>query len=131
MANVINRSTKKYLKSVNTPEYPIEDWIINPDMPGCDVNDIIINGDIVREMTQEEKNIRDYVEPVPEPTLEELILIVEEERLENIKIEIAKTYSISDEIELIRETLVYLLPEDQTIKVWNDVILAAKDKFTP
>ncbi len=32
MADVINRTTKQYLKSVNTPDYPTEDWIINPDL---------------------------------------------------------------------------------------------------
>ena len=32
MASVINRTTKQYFQSVNTPDYPESDWIINPDM---------------------------------------------------------------------------------------------------
>lgn len=28
MANVLNRATKEYLTSVNTPDYPVSDWII-------------------------------------------------------------------------------------------------------
>ena len=30
MSDVINRTTFQYLKSVNTPDYPVADWIINP-----------------------------------------------------------------------------------------------------
>ena len=30
MSDVINRTTFQYLRSVNTPEYPVADWIINP-----------------------------------------------------------------------------------------------------
>jgi len=30
MADVINRTTFQYLRSVNTPDYPVRDWIINP-----------------------------------------------------------------------------------------------------
>ena len=29
MANVLNRDTKAYLTSVNTPGYPVADWIIS------------------------------------------------------------------------------------------------------
>lgn len=62
MANVLNRTTKEYRVSVNTPDFPIEDWIINPDMSS--VNGInpkywAIEGDIVREMTNIEKNVVD------------------------------------------------------------------------
>jgi hypothetical protein len=62
MANVLNRTTKEYRVSVNTPDFPIEDWIINPDMSS--VNGInpkywAIEGDIVREMTHIEKNVVD------------------------------------------------------------------------
>lgn len=32
MANVLNRQSRLYLKSVNTPDYPESDWIINPDL---------------------------------------------------------------------------------------------------
>lgn len=32
MTNVLNRTTKQYLESVNTPEYDVADWVINPDL---------------------------------------------------------------------------------------------------
>ncbi len=32
MASVLNRTTKQYLSSVNTPDYPVAQWIINPDL---------------------------------------------------------------------------------------------------
>ena len=32
MASVLNKQTKAYLVSVNTPDYPESEWIINPDM---------------------------------------------------------------------------------------------------
>tara|TARA_R110002126_G_scaffold291760_1_gene457020 strand:- start:5644 stop:6090 length:447 start_codon:yes stop_codon:yes gene_type:complete len=32
MANVINRTTLRYLTSVNSPSYPAPDWVVNPDM---------------------------------------------------------------------------------------------------
>jgi hypothetical protein len=32
MANVLNRKTKLYLESVNTPEYDPAEWLINPDV---------------------------------------------------------------------------------------------------
>lgn len=64
MANVFNRKTKQYLKSVNTPDYPIADWIINPKaIPDCDSKYIIVKDDDIREMTIAEKAVVDYVEP--------------------------------------------------------------------
>lgn len=30
MGNVWNKTTKAYLSSVNTPEYPASDWLVNP-----------------------------------------------------------------------------------------------------
>jgi len=72
MANVINRITKQYLKSVNTPDYPELDWIINPVfIPKCDIKYMVVEGDTVREMTIGEKAVIDYVAPPPEPTLGE------------------------------------------------------------
>lgn len=32
MGNVINRTTYKYKQSVNTPDFPTTDWLINPDL---------------------------------------------------------------------------------------------------
>lgn len=57
MANVLNRTTKQYLLSVNTPDYPETEWIINPDLSGVKdlpVSHWIIDGDSVRPPNEEE-----------------------------------------------------------------------------
>lgn len=78
MANVLNKITKQYLKSVNTPNYPIEEWIINPVLPNCDKKYYVIEDDIVREMTQLEKN--DFIYS----TKSSVYLITEKQLLINI-----------------------------------------------
>jgi len=56
MATVINRITKTVLRSVHTPDFDPADWIINPALPeGVPPCDLVIEGDTVREMTDEEK----------------------------------------------------------------------------
>lgn len=32
MASVLNRTTKQFIQSANTPDFPTADWIINPDL---------------------------------------------------------------------------------------------------
>lgn len=32
MATVLNRVTRELIESANTPDYPVDDWIINPDL---------------------------------------------------------------------------------------------------
>lgn len=62
MAAVINRTTLVYHKSVNTPDYPPADWIINPDMSAVEgVSKIYwkVVGDTVVEMDQSEKDAVD------------------------------------------------------------------------
>lgn len=62
MADVLNRTTRQYLKSVNTPDYPPAEWIINPDMSpveGVPNRYWIITGDVVSEMSTGEKAIVD------------------------------------------------------------------------
>lgn len=59
MSNVLNRTTKQYLPSVNTPDYPSDEWIINPDLSA--VTDLpskywVIEGDAVRKMTRAESD---------------------------------------------------------------------------
>ena len=54
MANVVNRKTKQYFKSVNTPDYPVSDWIHNPKMPTCGNKYWVIEGDIIRAMDRAE-----------------------------------------------------------------------------
>lgn len=78
MANVINRITRQYLKSVNTPNYSLDEWIINPILPDCDKKYYVIEGNIVREMTQLEKNNLIY------STESSVYLIDEKQLLTNI-----------------------------------------------
>lgn len=62
MSNVINRTTLQYLTKVNTPDYPTEDWIINPDLSALGSVDSKywkIDGDSVIEMSQAEKDVAD------------------------------------------------------------------------
>jgi len=55
MANVLNRVTRRFIKSANTPDYPVNEWIINPDMSAV-INQPnrywIITGDVVTLMDQ-------------------------------------------------------------------------------
>jgi len=62
MASVLNRTTKQFLGSVNTPDYPDSTWIINPDMSavsGVNKKYWKITDDNVTEMSQEEKDTVD------------------------------------------------------------------------
>lgn len=59
MSSVLNRTTGVYLKRVHTPDYPVEDWVINPDLStvsGIPTKHWFIDtGDVLREMTTAEK----------------------------------------------------------------------------
>ena len=62
MADVINRTTLELLKSQNTPDFPVADWIINPDLSalaGVPTKYWKVVGDTVIEMTQTEKDAVD------------------------------------------------------------------------
>jgi len=65
MANVVNRTTVRFLRSVSTPDFPVADWIINPDLSsvaGVPTKYWKISGDLVLEMTQAEKDAVDAAE---------------------------------------------------------------------
>ena len=50
MASVLNRTTKEFRASANTPDFPVADWIINPDLAavaGQPIKYWIITGDVV------------------------------------------------------------------------------------
>lgn len=58
MGDVLNRTTKEFLKSVNTPDYDPADWIVNPDLKdvsGVDPKYWVVEGDVVRSMDATEK----------------------------------------------------------------------------
>jgi hypothetical protein len=63
MADVMNRSTGQLLCSVNTPDFPVEEWVINPDLtlletvPLCYVK---LVGDLLVAMTTEERLVVDH-----------------------------------------------------------------------
>ena len=70
MADVLNRLTKQLLLSVNTPDYPPTEWIVNPDLSqvaGVPWRYWKIVGESVVEMTAEEKAIVD--QPLPRTEL--------------------------------------------------------------
>jgi len=53
MANVLNRTTREFIQSANTPDYPVVDWIHNPDLSavaGFDRRYWIVTGDAVSLM---------------------------------------------------------------------------------
>lgn len=78
MANVLNRKTKQYIKSVNTPDYPKSDWIHNPILPICSFKYWIIEGDMVRVMDQVE------IEELKYSTESSVYLMAEKQRLVNV-----------------------------------------------
>lgn len=57
MADVLNRTTKEYRKSANTPDFPKADWIISPDLSavaGVPVEHWKITGDAIAPMNKTE-----------------------------------------------------------------------------
>jgi len=63
MADVLNRTTKQFIASANTVEYPVEAWIINPDLSAVVGQPSkywkINGGDVVSLMTQQERDAVD------------------------------------------------------------------------
>jgi len=60
MAAVLNRTTLEYHTSVNTPDYPISDWIHNPVMSavaGIPTKRWVVESEIVRAMTDAENDV--------------------------------------------------------------------------
>ena len=64
MANVINKSTLKYLTSVNTPDYDPGEWIINPVLPKCESKywKYVSSSNTIKEMTELQKAAVDQAE---------------------------------------------------------------------
>ena len=65
MASVLNRTTKEYRTSVNTPEFPVAVWIIEPDLSavaGFANKYWTITGDIVTLMTASQRAAVDAAE---------------------------------------------------------------------
>lgn len=65
MADVVNRTTKEYRQSVNTPEFPTATWIHNPDLSavtGFASKYWIITGDAITLMDVAARAVVDAVE---------------------------------------------------------------------
>jgi len=75
MSNVINRVTKEFKKSVNTPDFSEVDWIINPILPKCEQKYWKIDGNSVLEMTDEEKDIAYPTKTEIEINMAEMVMI--------------------------------------------------------
>jgi hypothetical protein len=74
MANVLNKITKQYLSSVNTPDYPASEWLINPILPNCDQKFWVIEDDTIRKMIPTEKDAYLY-------TYESTVYLIAEKQL--------------------------------------------------
>jgi hypothetical protein len=62
MANVLNRVTKEYRASVNTPDFPVSQWIINPNLAavaGFPSQYWTITGDAVTLQNAAERDVTD------------------------------------------------------------------------
>lgn len=74
MANVLNRQTLEYLESVNTPDYPETDWVINPDVSIAQTvpwKYLKLVGDALTEMSVAEQRQVDLMETTGGKSLEE------------------------------------------------------------
>jgi len=77
MSTVVNKKTFEVIQFANTPNYINNDWLINPTLPTCDKKFWVLENDVIREMTQDEKNILFY------RTNSTIYLIEEKQLLEN------------------------------------------------
>lgn len=65
MAAVLHRTTKSYRPSANTPDFPVVDWIINPDLSavvGQPTKYWTITGDVVSLISQADRDAVDLAE---------------------------------------------------------------------
>jgi len=65
MANVLHRTTKQYIRSVNEPDYSLVNWIHDPDLSsviGFASKHWVITGDIVTLMALAERDAVDVAE---------------------------------------------------------------------
>jgi len=65
VATVLNRTTRELRASVNTPDFPVANWIINPDLSsvsGFLPKHWIITGDVVSLMDQAARDAADVQE---------------------------------------------------------------------
>ena len=79
MADVVNKATGQYRRSVNTPDFPDTEWLINPDLTavaGVPQRHWKVVGNAVVEMDATEKERVDApvpIEIVPKPNSNQLL----------------------------------------------------------
>lgn len=69
MGRFVNRTTKAYVPRGHTPDFPVEDWIQNPNLDnviGVAEKYWKITGDKITEMSQAEKDVVDLAEKTAE-----------------------------------------------------------------
>lgn len=102
MANVLSRTTKQYIKSVHTPNYPISDWIYSPDLSAITGFSSIywtITGDSVTLMSESERNTVDEGRAAQALELERT---EQKNRVDSEKLIRAMAVVIMNEINLLR-----------------------------
>jgi hypothetical protein len=105
MADVVNKTTLQYLKSVNTPDYDTKDWWINPVLPACEQKYWRNFNGKLAEMTQTQK-------------------IAKDKELTDLAIEVQKENIISDKIlEMNRESAIAQLKIDGVLDSNGDLIV--------
>ena len=103
MATVLHRTTKELKRSVNTPDFPKADWIINPDLAavsGFPPKHWAIAGDTVRLMSPAARDAVDAQEEadaVTEDRAENKARIGDERALK------ALAFAVMDEINILRQ----------------------------
>lgn len=105
MASVLHRINKRFIKSANTPDYKVSEWIINPDM--SEVKDFhskywVITGDLVELSTQ---SGRDSIDLAEQQAAEAAEKAAEEARLSSDAMLKAVVKVMMDELNVIRERI--------------------------
>lgn len=102
MATVLHRTTKRLLRSVNTPDYSVDDWIVNPDLSavaGQPARYWAITGDVVSLMDQA---ARDQVDADVAQAATDADRTAEKARLTTERVLRAFALVVMDEINLLR-----------------------------
>lgn len=121
MADVVHRTTKQHLRSVNTPEYPGADWIRNPDLSavaGQPAKYWTVAGDAVLLMSQAE---RDAVDAAEAQAATDADRAGNKARLDGERVLKALALTILDEINVLRSKVVPALTPRTVAQMVNAI----------
>ena len=115
MADVLNRTTNQFLTSVNTPDFPTADWIINPDLSavtGFASKYWIITGDVVTLLDQAARDAVDAAELAQK--------ILDDKTFEKLRYDLelaikALALITKDEINILRDAMTTLSTEANAV----------------